>query len=485
MQQTTALQSKAKRDSFVKRHYQPLITLTLLIADAVGVVVSFYLAYQLRLLLPLPEPARSVPAFREFLPLLALQLVSILMAFFFARMYHRQRSRYSADELTAILSGVSVGTLISIAVASLTMRSDSASSDYPRVMIVYAWLLTVVLVSLLRWAQSRLQQALQARGIGRVRVAVVGAGEPTETVLQRLHYARHAYDVVGVVLFNGYRPRSDVRVLGTLNELRNLIQRERVDEVIIAVPNASSEDLLHVIEHCDRSSISIKVLPDHFQIMAGQLTVSALGGLPLLNVRDVALRGWKLSLKRAMDLVGSAIGLVLLAPLMFLIALAIKLDSPGPALYTQERMGLDGRRFYLLKFRTMRADAEQQGPGWTVKDDPRRTRVGAFLRRTNLDELPQLINVLLGEMSLVGPRPERPVYVEEFRKRIPRYMERHRERAGITGWAQINGLRGDTSIEERTKYDLWYVENWSIWLDIRIILVTIWQSITGSGENAY
>lgn len=202
-------------------------------------------------------------------------------------------------------------------------------------------------------------------------------------------------------------------------------------------------------------------------------------------MRDVALRGWKVTLKRAMDIVGSAVGLVLLSPLMFLIALLIKIDSPGPALFSQERMGLDGKRFYMLKFRTMRVDAEKDGPGWTRKDDPRRTRVGAILRRTNLDELPQLINVLLGEMSLVGPRPERPIYVEEFRKRIPRYMERHREKAGMTGWAQVNGLRGDTSIEERTKCDLWYIENWSVWLDIKIILLTIWQALTGRSENAY
>jgi exopolysaccharide biosynthesis polyprenyl glycosylphosphotransferase len=174
-----------------------------------------------------------------------------------------------------------------------------------------------------------------------------------------------------------------------------------------------------------------------------------------------------------------------MSPFMLLIATLVKLDSPGPALFSQERMGLDGKRFHVIKFRTMRADAEQDGPGWTTKDDPRKTHIGGFLRRTNIDELPQLVNVLLGDMSLVGPRPERPVYVEEFRKRIPRYMERHRERAGMTGWAQVNGLRGDTSIEERTKYDLWYIENWSVWLDIKIILMTIWQAIADGSENAY
>jgi exopolysaccharide biosynthesis polyprenyl glycosylphosphotransferase len=170
---------------------------------------------------------------------------------------------------------------------------------------------------------------------------------------------------------------------------------------------------------------------------------------------------------------------------MTLTAIIIRLESPGPVFFCQERMGLDGKRFYVIKFRSMRRDAERNGPGWTVKDDPRRTRLGAFMRRMNIDELPQLINVLTGEMSLVGPRPERPVYVEEFSKRIPRYMERHREKAGMTGWAQLNGLRGDTSVEERTKYDLWYIENWSVWLDIKIILQTVLRTVLREDDNAY
>ena len=220
--------------------------------------------------------------------------------------------------------------------------------------------------------------------------------------------------------------------------------------------------------------------------MTTGVSIDDLGGLPLLNVRDIQLRGWRLSLKRAMDLIGASIGLVLLSPFMLLMALLIKLDSPGPVFYYQERMGLDGRPFQMFKFRSMRQDAEEDGPGWTTKDDPRRTRIGALLRSKNIDELPQLINVLLGDMSLVGPRPERPIYVEKFRNSIPRYMERHREKAGMTGWAQVNGLRGDTSIAERTKYDLWYVENWSLWLDIKIIVRTIVQTLFGNAEgNAY
>jgi exopolysaccharide biosynthesis polyprenyl glycosylphosphotransferase len=202
-------------------------------------------------------------------------------------------------------------------------------------------------------------------------------------------------------------------------------------------------------------------------------------------VRDIALRGWKLSLKRGLDIFGSFIGLVFFSPLMLLTALLVRLESDGPVFHIQERMGLDGHPFPMIKFRSMRQDAEAEGPGWTVANDPRRTRLGRIMRRTNWDEMPQLINVLVGHMSLVGPRPERPMYVQAFREKIPRYMERHREKAGMTGWAQVNGLRGDTSIEDRTAYDLWYVENWSLWLDILIIIRTALVVILRRDKNAY
>jgi Undecaprenyl-phosphate glucose phosphotransferase len=273
-------------------------------------------------------------------------------------------------------------------------------------------------------------------------------------------------------------------ILGTVSELSAIIDRYEVDEVMIALPEAPREKLLEIISRCDRSRIGIKVFPDVFQIIASELSIGDLDGLPMLTVRDVALRGWKLTLKRAFDLVVGSICLIIASPWMLLIALAVKLDSPGPALFVQERMGLDARPFPVIKFRTMRTDAEAEtGPVWAKAGDPRCTRLGAFLRHYSLDELPQLINVVLGEMSLVGPRPERPVFVEQFRQRIPRYMDRHREKAGLTGWAQVNGLRGDTSIEERTKYDLWYVENWSLLLDIKILIRTLFRVLRD--PNAY
>ncbi|MFB0546973.1 MAG: exopolysaccharide biosynthesis polyprenyl glycosylphosphotransferase, partial [Anaerolineae bacterium] len=265
-----------------------------------------------------------------------------------------------------------------------------------------------------------------------------------------------------------------VPILGGIEDIPALIDANEVDEVIISLPEASHQEILNIISKCEREKVDIKVFPDVFQIMASEVSIGDLGGLPLLTVRDIALRGWKLTLKRAVDLVCSAVGLVVLSPLMLLISLLIKLDSPGPVFYFQERMGLDAKPFWTLKFRSMRQDAEAEtGPVWATENDPRCTRLGAFIRRLSIDEFPQLINVLLGEMSMVGPRPERPVFVEQFRRQIPHYMDRHREKAGLTGWAQVNGLRGDTSIVERTKYDLWYIENWSLLLDFKIILRTL------------
>ena len=471
--------------STAQRRYQTVITVLLAVLDMIGVIGALYLAFKLRAVVPIPEPARISLRFLEFWPLIAIQSGCVMVSFFFARMYHRRRARYSSDELTAIFSAASIGSLWSIAFTSLIFQEDHAIANFPRAALVYAWLLSVVLVILLRALLARVQRLLQRRGIGRTRVALVGTGEPAETVIQRIHEApRLGYDLVGMASTSDLPPPEGVRSLGSVDDIGTVILREGIDEIIIAIPEATNDDLMQVISKCDRSSIGIKVVPDMFQILAGQLSIGELGGVPLLNMRDVSLRGWKLTLKRAIDIAGSAFGLIAGAPLFFLTAALVKLDSPGPALFTQERMGLDGERFPVFKFRTMRVDAEKFGL-WTTRDDPRRTRLGALLRRTNIDELPQLINVFLGHMSLVGPRPEQPRFVEQFRASIPRYMERHREKAGLTGWAQVNGLRGDTSIEERTKYDLWYIENWSVWLDIKIILLTVWQTIVRDNKNAY
>jgi exopolysaccharide biosynthesis polyprenyl glycosylphosphotransferase len=231
--------------------------------------------------------------------------------------------------------------------------------------------------------------------------------------------------------------------------------------------------------------VSVKVFPEVFHLVLRDVGVSEFGGLPMLQVRDVNLRGWNLRVKRALDIAIAAILLVVFAPVLMAIALAVKLTSPGgPVFFVQERVGIDGRPFMCVKFRSMRADAEAEtGPIWARPRDDRTTTFGRFLRRFSIDELPQLVNVLVGDMSLVGPRPERPHFVEEFSRLIPRYDKRHQEKAGVTGWAQVNGLRGQSSIEERTLYDLFYVEHWSLTFDLKILLKTLAAVIRG--RNAY
>jgi Undecaprenyl-phosphate glucose phosphotransferase len=365
-------------------------------------------------------------------------------------------------------------------------KNSTLELDFPRVMVVYAWLLTIVLVALGRSLLMMLRDLLRQRGMLVDRLLIVGTGDVGRMILQKIRQMpRLGYQVVGFVDGDTAVGQEilGVPILGEVDDIPALIKEHEIEEVIIGRPELAHQELLAIIARCERGQVGIKIFPDVFQIIATELSIGDLGGLPLLSVRDVALRGWKLTLKRAVDLVGSAVMLVVLSPFLMLVALAIKLDSHGPVFYAQERMGLDAKPFWCLKFRSMRSDAEKDGPGWTVEGDPRVTRLGRLIRRLSVDEFPQFINVFLGEMSLVGPRPERPVYVEQFRRSIPRYMDRHREKAGLTGWAQINGLRGDTSIAERTKYDLWYIENWSLWLDFKILLRTFFSIFRG--RHAY
>jgi Undecaprenyl-phosphate glucose phosphotransferase len=424
-------------------------------------------------------------AFPDYAGIVLAQIGSIMVVFALSRLYHLARSPSRIDEGYSIFSYATVGTLMGVAIASLLLKNSPLEMNYSRGMILYGWALSIVFISLGRTLHGQARAQLRRCGWGRDRVLIVGTGETGRMVFQKIQSNPGlGYEVAGLVTANGEKETPlGAPILGQASDLAPIIDRYEVDEVIIALPEATHQEILMLISDCERGKVSIKVFPDVFQIMAGQISIGDMGGLPLLTVRDIALRGWKRVAKRLMDVVGAALGLIVLSPLMMLMALLIKLDSRGPVFYAQERMGLDARPFKMLKFRSMRQDAEAYGAGWTVEDDPRVTRLGRVIRRINVDELPQLINVFVGEMSLVGPRPERPVYVNQFRRSIPRYMDRHWEKAGMTGWAQVNGLRGDTSIVERTKYDLWYIENWSLLLDLKILIRTVFN-LLGS-PNAY
>ena len=458
----------------LKRRMDVLFGITLLISDLLMSGLAFGLAYRLRLL----TPHDGVLEFYNYVGMMIVHTLSIVTVFFLRRSYQSRHPFSQLDEFYNVVGSVLLGAVTAIALISFFFKDRV---DYPRLMIVYALILTIILVTLGRLIHTSLRWMLLAQGLGRRKVLLVGGGDVGRLILQKIRQSpRLGYEVAGFVNGEVGSVVMGAPVLGQTEDLPTLIENHDIEEVIIGLPEASHEEILNIVSLCERERVGIRVFPDLFQIMASEVSIGDLGGLPLLTMRDVALRGWRLTLKRILDVVIGGAALTLLSPLMMLTALLIKLDSRGPVFFVQDRTGLDGHPFPMLKFRSMRQDAEASAT-WTTENDPRRTRLGGIIRKLSVDELPQFINVLLGDMSLVGPRPEQPTYVEQFRRSIPRYMDRHREKAGLTGWAQVNGLRGDTSIAERTKYDLWYIENWSLWLDVKILIRTLFQGLTGRG----
>ncbi len=463
----------------------------LIVIDVSMLIIAFVLGYRARSIIPILEVPEDPPPLSRYYLMMLIHTVSIVTFFYFTRMYHMKRAINRIDVAYITAQNVSMGTFIAIAIETLALKNSAFALDYPRGVIVYAWIFSVVLVFVGREIHRQFVVRTRKAGFGRDRVLVVGTDSTAISIAELIHRSpQFGYEMIGMVAGEkqgdpDFTDRDTEFIYwGEYENLPEIIDNTQVDELIIALPDATRSELLNVITLCQRGTVEIKIFPDVFAFVTTGITVDALGGVPLLNVRDIALRGWKLSLKRGLDIVGSTFGLIFLSPFFMIVGLIIYLTDFGPVFFAQERVGLDGKPFPMIKFRTMRVDAEKFGT-WTVENDPRISRIGRVLRKTNMDELPNLVNVFYGQMSLVGPRPEQVRYVEEFKHSIPRYMERHREKSGMTGWAQVNGLRGDTSIQERLKFDLYYVENWSLWFDIKIILRTITQTIFFRSKNAY
>ncbi len=443
----------------------------LVLADVAMLYVAYRLAYLARYRVALRTGA-EVPSPETYHDVVFIMAACVLGAFALYRLYIPRRGLSRIDLLYSVSLAVSAGFLAGLAVIVLTYRS----LELPRLVLVCWWAAAIAAVWLARAILDTIMRRFRSVGVDTAHVLIIGAGEPGQIVREKIRHAPElGYRVVGFVDDGRSEAPPGTLVLGTLADVVSLIRRHHVGEIVIAAPHLEQREILEIVAAAARERVNVKLFPDIVQIMSTEVTPSDLSGLPMVQIRDVALRGWNLALKRTVDILVSATALVLLAPLLMLLALLVKLtSSDGPVFYAQERVGLDGRPFQLVKFRSMHPDAEAQtGPVWATADDRRRTRLGTFMRRWSLDELPQLVNVLLGDMSLVGPRPERPHFVEQFSRAVPRYTERHNERAGMTGWAQVNGLRGQTSIEERTKYDVFYIENWSLAFDVKILLKTI------------
>jgi Undecaprenyl-phosphate glucose phosphotransferase len=340
----------------------------------------------------------------------------------------------------------------------------------------------LVLNVILTFASRELvREVLERRwraGIGLKRILIAGSGELGRLVSDKiLEHRELGYQIVGFIDDRasgdhlGYR---GLPLLGTLADVAEITARESVDHLYVALPPEQHVHMIDLLERTSREMVDVKVVPDLLQVIALRARLEDLDGIPVINVNDVPLQGFNAVLKRCIDVAISTAALIVFAVPLALIALVVSLTSRGAVFYRQERMGLDGKSFTIVKFRSMYDDAERHtGPVWAIADDPRVTPLGKFLRRSNLDELPQLWNVFRGDMSIVGPRPERPHFVAEFKHKIPQYMLRHKVKAGLTGWAQVNGWRGNTPVDKRIEYDLYYIENWSVRLDLKIMWLTL------------
>jgi Undecaprenyl-phosphate glucose phosphotransferase len=477
----------------VKR-YNRLLVAFYVITDALLAVWAFILAYGIRFESGLIPVTKGYPPIEQYINVAAFVAVLTPLAFQLQGIYRLRRGRSRVDDFFAVLIGSILAVVLGV-VSTLYVQayyvSDEAKARGAYEVSQLVWILFLGLnVAFTYASREGVRELLERRwraGIGLKRVLIAGAGDLGRMVADRiLHHRELGYQVVGFVDDRaggdhiGYR---GLPLLGTLEEVGEIAQREKIDHLYVALPLEEHSKLLDLVEITSRECIDIKVVPDLLQFIAIRARLEDLDGLPVINVNDVPLQGFNAWLKRLLDIILSAAALALLTIPLGIIALLVKWTSLGPVFYRQERMGLDGKAFNVYKFRSMYVNAEDtSGPVWARDDDPRATPLGRWLRRFDLDELPQFWNVLRGDMSIVGPRPERPFFVEQFKHRIPQYMLRHKVKAGITGWAQVNGWRGNTSLEKRIEYDLYYIENWSVTLDLKIMWLTV---VRGLFQRAY
>ena len=459
-----------------------------LIIDLVLLEVAFLVSYYIRFKSGWIGVPLGVPAFEPYL-YTSFALLGIWALIFYQQgLYDPTRVKSIEDDFDGLIRGVVLGALVALSI-SFFIRTLS----YSRLFFLMFTVISLVLLFGGRIVARKLLQRWIRRGVGVVRVLFLGRSSMRDRLLETFSQLPDLGLVAVGQVTDPEREGEDedasegeaaLPVLGTLEGIDRVVDEHDIDLVLLTLPFRELYMVTEVAERIGGRNVDVQFVPDMKRLHASRMRLREIAGVPFISVREKGLTGMDRIVKRTFDIVGSALLLLLASPLLLVLALAVRLSSSGPILYRQERLGRDNRTFAMLKFRTMRVDAEvESGPVWTAENDPRRTVIGSFLRRFSLDELPQLWNVLRGDMSLVGPRPEREIFVEEFQEKIPRYLERHRVRSGLTGWAQVHGLRGNTPIEVRTLYDLHYVENWSLALDLRILARTIIHVLRG--ENAY
>lgn len=457
-----------------------VISAILMAGDIVVLNLSILFAYWFRFssgIIPVHKGTPSVGIYLQVLPVLTIILIFLMRS---SKLYSVKARLSMMDELFGVIKVSTLGMLIFMA-GTFLYREFSFS----RGMLIIAWIVLIISLSSWRFAANRMRIFLRKINATARNLLIIGDGEMVERLINHISGDPHwDYDVKGIVRIRSRdaSPVSGVPVVGKLTAINDVIDKLGIQEVILTETDLPRSETMELVFACERAMVEFRLLADLLGMVTSEVDMVTIDGIPLLGLKDSPLsEGMNRFIKRAMDIALSLFGLVVLSPLFLALSVLVKLSSPGPVFYFQKRIGEDGKRFTIIKFRTMVDNAEKGvGRVWAVEGDPRRTRLGAFLRSYNLDEIPQIINVLKGDMSLVGPRPERPHFVGKFKEDVPRYMARHKIKSGLTGWAQVNGLRGNTSIKERTKYDLYYIENWSLTFDLKILLMTLFAV-----KNAY
>jgi exopolysaccharide biosynthesis polyprenyl glycosylphosphotransferase len=454
----------------LRRHHQAVVLL-LFLGDAAGTTASFVAAFLVYFRSGLFDPRRGEPPVEHYLAVLPAVVGACLLAYRYAGLYEPRRTGRFVHEAFDIAKAT-LGALLAVIAVSFFLRTGAESRG---VVALFAAINPAAL-SLFRGTIRGALRSARRRGWNQRHAVVVGTGRLGQRVVEKVREnSWTGLQVLGYVAADASKKQAvrGVPVLGPIDDLPRIVAERDVDQVFIALPFEQSRTIRRIVESLAREAVAVTLVPDIVELVTLRSSAADFDGLPVIQLRESPLYGLNLVLKRIIDVAVAAIGLAVTLPVQAACALAVIASDGLPVFYRQERMGLDGRRFVMTKFRTMRRDAEKKsGAKWAEKDDPRAFPVGRFLRRTSLDELPQLWNVLRGNMSIVGPRPERPVLIEEFKRHMPRYMLRHAMKAGITGWAQVNGWRGNTSLRKRIQFDLFYIENWSVWLDLKIMALT-------------
>ena len=456
-----------------------------LLVDAVVVAISYLFAWYLKFctILADTEPGAGALDMGTYFGFLYFLVPEYIILYYFFHLYAPKRATRRKYEISGILKANTVGIVIFIVFLYMIKQPD-----FSRTMMGAFYVINIAFTTICRTMIRNMLLYFRKKGYNLKYILLVGYSRAAEEYITRINAnPQWGYVVRGILddripsgtLYKG------VKVVGRIENIKYILPENKLDEIAITLALKDYDHLEAIVDLCEKSGVHTKFIPDYNSLVPSHPYTEDLMGLPVVNIRYVPLTNtlnW--ILKRAVDVLGAVVGIVISSPIMLLAALAVRLTSRGPVIFKQERVGLHNKTFKMYKFRTMamqKPSAEQKA--WTVKDDPRVTGVGKFLRRTSLDELPQLFNILMGEMSLVGPRPERPQFVEQFKEEIPRYMIKHQVRPGLTGWAQINGYRGDTSIRKRIEYDLFYIENWTMALDFKIMFLTIFKGFVN--KNAY